>query len=77
MFGPMSQVPVSSFPQFETRKALIIINLQNDSLYSKDDIYITKNHDFVPRLKEMIPYFRKNGDIVWVNTHMGVRELTP
>ncbi len=77
MFTSMSQVPLSSFPQFETRKALIIINLQNDSLYSKDDIYITKNHDFVPRLKEMIPYFRKNGDIVWVNTHMGVIASPP
>ena len=73
----MSQVPLPSIPAFETRKALIIINLQNDSLYVKDDIYITKNHDFVHRLKEMIPYFRKNGDIVWVNTHMGVIASPP
>lgn len=77
MFTSMSHVPVSSIPSFETRKALIIINLQNDSLYVKDEIYITKNHDFVPRLKEMIPYFRKNGDIVWVNTHMGVTASPP
>lgn len=77
MFTSMSQVPLSSIPLFETRKALIIINLQNDSLYHKDDIYITKNHDFVPRLKEMIPYFRKSGDIVWVNTHMGVTASPP
>ena len=73
----MSQVPLPNIPQFETRKALIIINLQNDSLYVKDDIFITKNHDFVPRLKEMIPYFRKHGDIVWVNTHMGVTTSPP
>lgn len=77
MFSSMSHVPLRNIPQFETRKALIIINLQNDSLYVKDDIYITKNHDFVPRLKEMIPYFRKNGDIVWVNTHMGVTTSPP
>ena len=77
MFSSMSQVPLPSIPAFETRKALIIINLQNDSLYAKDDIYITKNHDFVHRLKEMIPYFRKNGDIVWVNTHMGVIASPP
>ena len=77
MFSSMSQVPLPSIPAFETRKALIIINLQNDSLYVKDDIYITKNHDFVHRLKEMIPYFRKNGDIVWVNTHMGVIASPP
>ena len=77
MFASMSQVPVANMPSFETRKALIIINLQNDSLYVKDDIYITKNRDFVPRLREMIPYFRKNGDIVWVNTHMGVIASPP
>ncbi|CAF9928047.1 hypothetical protein IMSHALPRED_007364 [Imshaugia aleurites] len=77
MFASMSQVPVANMPSFETRKALVIINLQNDSLYVKDDIYITKNHDFVPRLKEMIPYFRKTGDIVWVNTHMGVIASPP
>lgn len=73
----MTQVPLPNIPQLETRKALIIINLQNDSLYVKDNIYITKNPDFVPRLKEMIPYFRKNGDIVWVNTHMGVTTSPP
>ena len=72
MFTTMSRTPASNIPFFETRKALIIINLQNDSLYVKDDLYITKNHEFVSRLKEMIPYFRKIGDIVWVNTHMGV-----
>ena len=77
MFSSMTQVPLPSIPAFETRKALIIINLQNDSLYMKDDIYITKNHDFVHRLKEMIPYFRKNGDVVWVNTHMGVIASPP
>ena len=77
MFVSMSQVPASSIPRFETRKALIIINLQNDSLYAKGDVFITKNQDFVPRLKEMIPYFRKNGDIVWVNTHMGVTTSPP
>ena len=75
MFTALSQVP--SFPLFETRKALIIINLQNDSLYVKDDLYITKNRDFVPRLKEMIPYFRKYGDVVWVMTHMGVIASEP
>ena len=57
---------------FETRKALIIINLQNDSLYVKNDTYVTKNRDYVYRLKKMIPYFRKDGEVVWVQTHMGI-----
>lgn len=71
MFAGLSQVPTAmNLPRFETRKALIIINMQNDSFYVKGDLYITKNHEFVPRLKEMIPYFRNHGDVVWVNTHM-------
>ena len=77
MFAALSQIPGLDLPLFETRKALIIINLQNDSLYVKDDLYITKNRDFVPRLREMIPYFRQYGDIVWVCTHMGVLAAEP
>ena len=77
MFAALGQVPGLNLPLFETRKALIIINLQNDSLYVKDELYITKNRDFVPRLKEMIPYFRKYGDVVWVITHMGVVASEP
>ena len=78
LFAGLNQDPGSiNLPLFETRKALIIINLQNDSLYVKDDLYITKNRDFVPRLKEMIPYFRKHGDVVWVKTHMGVVPPAP
>ena len=77
MFAALTQIPGLDIPLFETRKALIIINLQNDSLYLKDDLYITKNRDFVPRLKEMIPYFRRYGDVVWVCTHMGVLAPEP
>ena len=73
IFASLNQVPGGiNLPLFETRKALIIINMQNDSFYVKDDLYITKNLEFVPRLKEMIPYFRRYGDIVWVKTHLGV-----
>jgi len=77
MFSALNKVEGLDLPLFETRKALIIINLQNDSLYAKDDLYITKNRDFVPRLKEMIPYFREHGDVVWVCTHMSVLPSAP
>ena len=70
MFTSLGHLP--SLPQFETRKALIIINLQNDSLFSDGELYITKNRDFVDRLKVMIPYFRKAGDIIWIRTEMGL-----
>ncbi|KAL6712747.1 hypothetical protein ACLMJK_009685 [Lecanora helva] len=78
MFAGIDDLPSgTNLPVFETRKALIIINLQNDSLYVKDDLYITKNRDFVTRLKDMIPYFRKHGDIVWVKTHLGALPSPP
>ena len=72
--GSLSDVKV---PKFVTRKALIIINLQNDSLYKQDEVYICKNHDFVGRLKTLIPYFRRIGDIIWVHTEMSQASKAP
>ena len=77
MFSAINHTDGLKLPLFETRKALIILNLQNDSFYVKDDLYVTKNRDFVPRLKEMIPYFREHGDVVWVCTQMGVLPSEP
>lgn len=74
MFSAISQVS-GLLPQFETRRALIIINLQNDSLYSKGDLYITKNHDFVDRLKTLVPHFRNLGDVFWIRTEMGTKSF--
>lgn len=56
---------------------MIIINAQNDSLYESDEIYICKNHDFVGRLKILIPYFRRIGDIIWVHTEMSQASKAP
>jgi nicotinamidase-related amidase len=72
MFTALSQLP-GLLPRFETRRALVIINLQNDSLYSDGDMYITKNHEFVDRIKVVVPHFRAIGDIVWVQTEMGTK----
>lgn len=74
MFTALSQVP-GLLPQFETRRALVIINLQNDSLYSDGDIYITKNREFVDRVKLVVPYFRTVGDVVWVRTEIGTKSF--
>lgn len=72
MFAALSQVP-GLLPTFTTKKALIIVNLQNDSLYAKGDLYITKNHEFVDRVKALVPRFRRIGEIIWVRTEMGTR----
>ena len=56
---------------------MIIINAQNDSLYESDEVYVCKNHDFVDRLKILIPYFRRLGDIIWVHTEMSQASKEP
>lgn len=74
MFSALSQVP-GFLPQFETKRALIIINMQNDSLYCDDDVYITKNKEFVDRIKALVPHFRKMGEVVWIRTEMGTKSF--
>ena len=77
MFARPSSLSNVNIPQFETRKALLIINAQNDSLYKSGEVYICKNHEFVGRLKVLIPYFRKMGDIIWVHTEMSQAPKAP
>ena len=64
-------------PQFDTKKALLIINCQNDAFYHQGDFFVTKNPEFLQPLREMIPYFRKVGEIIWVRTEMGVALSAP
>ena len=77
MFTTQSSLSHVKAPKFETRKALIVINLQNDTFYKHDEVYICKNHDFAGRLKLLIPYFRRIGDIIWVHTEMSQASKAP
>ena len=68
MFSSLSQRPGLNIPQFATKRALIIVNAQNDSLHSDNDTYVTRSLDWVDRIKDVVPYFRTIGDVVWVRT---------
>ncbi|KAL8682025.1 MAG: hypothetical protein Q9186_001901 [Xanthomendoza sp. 1 TL-2023] len=68
MFSALSQASGTS--NLQTRKVLIIINLQNDSLVSSGDIQITANRDFVDKIKAIVPHFRAVGEIIWVRTEI-------
>ncbi|KAI4140869.1 MAG: hypothetical protein LQ341_003673 [Variospora aurantia] len=67
MFAALSQAPGMSL---QTRKVLIIINLQNDSLITDGDIQVTANHAFVDQIKAVVPHFRSMGEIIWVRTEI-------
>ena len=68
MFSSLSQAPGLDLPQFATKRALIIINAQNDSLHCDNDTYVTKSQDWANRIRDVVPYFRKLGNVVWVRT---------
>ena len=67
MFTSLDQLPLN-IPQFETRRALIILNLQNDAISLSGGLAITKPPDFTDKIKALVPHFRNTGDIVWVRT---------
>ncbi|KAL8711397.1 MAG: hypothetical protein Q9225_007133 [Loekoesia sp. 1 TL-2023] len=67
MFSALTQTPGISL---QTRKVLIIINLQNDSFISNGDLQITANRDFVDKIKTIVPHFRSIGEILWVRTEI-------
>ena len=67
MFSALTQ---ANGLDLQTKRVLIIINVQNDSLLSNGDIYITKSHDFVDKIKTVVPSFRSMGEIVWVKTEI-------
>ncbi|KAL9104833.1 MAG: hypothetical protein Q9163_000281 [Psora crenata] len=76
MFAALTQLP-GCLPQFETKKALLILNCQNDTFYQQGDFFVTRNPEFLQPLREMIPYFRKMGEIIWVRLEMGVVPSAP
>ena len=59
----------------QTNKALLVINCQNDSFYKDDDFYVTKNPEYVDHVRDLIPYFRRIGDVIWINTEMPTKTL--
>ena len=71
MFAVLDQI-ADGAPKFDTKKALVIINCQNDAFYHQGDFYVTHNPEFLRPLRELVPYFRRVGDIIWVRTEMGV-----
>ena len=55
-------------PKLVTRKAMVIINIQNDSFIKQAEFVVCQPQDFVDRIKAMVPYFRRVGELVWVRT---------
>ena len=67
MFTASGQLHLN-VPQVDTRRALIVLNLQNDALFLSGELAVTNPPGFVDKIKTLVPCFRKTGDIAWVRT---------
>ena len=66
----MFSISPSVLPAIPTRKALIILDLQNDFVSSQGALAITEPEGLVPRTLELAKAFRASGagDVVWVRS---------
>ena len=55
-------------PKLEPRRALIVINMQNDTFDGASGMVVCERSGFIDKIREMIPYYRLIGDVVWVRT---------
>jgi nicotinamidase-related amidase/alkylated DNA repair dioxygenase AlkB len=66
MFFPVGSFPGA--PHLETRKALLLIDLQNDFVDSNGKLHVKNVADFLPRLPGLVSKFRESGEIAWIQT---------
>ena len=55
-------------PTFRTRQALIVVGLQNDFLSPDGKLPVTNGHEYLDRIRRLVPAFREQGEIVWVRS---------
>lgn len=54
-------------PSLQTRKALMVLGLQNDFILPDGKLSI-EDISFVDRISTIVPEFREFGDVIWVKT---------
>jgi nicotinamidase-related amidase/glutathione S-transferase len=59
---------LSHLPQFQTRKALIILDLQNDFVSPNGKLPVSNASGFIESIKTLAAAFRPVGDVVWTRT---------
>ncbi|KAI9813660.1 MAG: hypothetical protein M1827_003731 [Pycnora praestabilis] len=62
-------------PQLETRRGLLILDLQNDFLSEDGNLPVNTSTGFVDNIKRLIPIFREAGEIIWVRTEFEEERL--
>ncbi|KKA23257.1 Isochorismatase family protein family, partial [Rasamsonia emersonii CBS 393.64] len=55
-------------PSIQTRKALLLLDLQNDFVRPSGRLPVQNTQDFIDLIPTLVQSFRRTGDVVWVRT---------
>ncbi|QGA22228.1 hypothetical protein EYB26_009944 [Talaromyces marneffei] len=58
----------SNIPPIETRKALLLLDFQNDFVRPNGRLPVRKTLDFIDLIPGLVQSFRRTGEVVWVRT---------
>ncbi|RAH66334.1 isochorismatase family protein family [Aspergillus aculeatinus CBS 121060] len=66
----MSFIPqFGNLPTIQTRKALLLLDLQNDFVRSNGALHVPNTADFLENIAQLASAFRRNGDVIWVRSY--------
>ncbi|PLB35212.1 isochorismatase family protein family [Aspergillus candidus] len=69
----MSFPSFGTLPAIHTRKALLLLDFQNDFVRPSGALHVPNTSDFLDSLAPLTTAFRRNGDVVWVRSHQADR----
>ena len=64
----MSSFSFGSLPKIKTRKALLLLDFQNDFVRSSGALHVPNTADILDILPPLAAAFRRTGDVVWVRS---------
>ena len=65
----MFEISEGDLPKVRTRKALLILDLQNDFVASGGILPVDKPADYIEKIFNLVPTYRSSGCVIWVRSH--------
>ncbi|KAJ9603831.1 hypothetical protein H2200_011352 [Cladophialophora chaetospira] len=59
---------VPAGPPIETKKALILVDFQNDFIGTDGNLHVSNVQGFLPNMVSLVDEFRTKGEVIWVRT---------
>ncbi|KAE8153158.1 hypothetical protein BDV25DRAFT_42680 [Aspergillus avenaceus] len=60
---------IGNIPIIQTRKALLLLDFQNDFVRPSGALHVPNTAEFLESLPQLASAFRRNGEVIWVRTH--------